>query len=188
MRRVLLPLFFAFFLLPLAACDSSDDGGGGGSGTPGSIPGTIADARITWRAGGTNYSAQGDGQSNPTAGAAVSTYAANGVGGQGQLSLNATAIQGTTPSLLNMAFVGVNGADTYTLASGDGNIVTFTLTTVSGTTVTPTTYIADAGTLTVAELTEEGARGTFSFEAENPDDPSDAVSISNGRFAVLFTN
>ena len=183
MKRALLPLLFVL-LLPLAACDSSDDGDGDG---PGSIPGATSDNRVTWRAGGTSYTVQGDGQSgNPTGGAAAGTYTANGVNGQGQLSLLATAVQGTTPSVLTIAAVGIAGEGTFTLAQGDGNLLSFTRNVVSGTSVTTTTYVGGSGSLTVSQLTDTGMRGTFSFDAANPDDASDAVSISSGTFAVAF--
>ena len=181
MKRAFLPLLFVL-LLPLAACDSNGDGDGDG---PGSIPGAPSDNRITWRIGGTSYAAEGDNQT-PLTGAATGTYTASGVGGQGQLSLFATAVQGTTPSILTIAAVGISGEGTFTLPQSGGNLLSFTRTVVSGTSVTTTTYIGESGSLTVSQLTDTGMRGTFSFDAANSDDASDAVSISSGTFAVAF--
>lgn len=187
MKRVLLPLFFALFLLPLAACDSSDDDGDGGGGSPGSIPGSLADATISWRANGTTYEADGD-VSTPLTGFAVSTYTNSGVGGVPLLTLNATSATSASGSgTIAIAANGVGDEGTFPISVNEGSIMTFVLTEISGTSAVVTPYVGTSGSITVSELTETGARGTFSFEGVNQDDETNTVSITNGRFAVLFT-
>lgn len=180
MKRFFAPLLL-LLVLPLAACDSGGDEGD----APGSIPSSPTDNRVAWRAGGTSYAAEGDG-SNPTAGSATGTYTANGVGGQGQLSLFATAIRGTTPSTLIITANQVSGEGDYPLSLDNGSLVTFVQNEVSGTTVTMTSYIGESGSLSIAEITDTGMRGSFAFEATNQDDASDAISITQGTFSVAF--
>ena len=181
MKRSFLPLLL-LLALPFAACDS---GGGDEGDGPGSIPASPADNRIEWRAGGTSYAAEGDG-TNPTAGSATGTYIANGVGGQGQLSLFATAVQGTTPSTLIITANQISGEGDYTLSLDNGSLFTFVQNEVSGTTVNVTSYIGESGSLSITEITDTGMRGSFTFEATNQDDASDAISITQGTFSVAF--
>ena len=178
MKRFFLPVLFAL-LLPLAACDSGGDGDGDG---PGSIPSTPSDNRVTWRAGGASYEAEGDG-TNQTSGAATGRYVASGAGGQGQLFLNAIAVQDFVPSNLVLSANGVSGEGTYTLSlSGNGTLASFTR--ISGTTAT--NYVAETVQLTVSALTDTGMSGRFSFDAAEQGNVSNTISVSDGTFSVAF--
>ena len=48
------------------------------------------------------------------------------------------------------------------------------------------TQSIDAGRITKIDRTNKITSGTFSFKAENKDDPSDIISVTDGRFDVKY--
>ncbi|MEM8558702.1 MAG: hypothetical protein AAGG50_12850 [Bacteroidota bacterium] len=177
-------LVLALVALPLAGCDSSDDDDGGDG--PGSIPGDATGNFVAWSVGGDRFEARGD-NTSPTTGFASATYV-QGVGGVPTFNITATALNGTNPQTITFTVRGIDAAGDYTFnIVTDGALAGFVRTSVSGTTPTTTSYVATEDiSITVDELTDTGARGSFSFNVVNQDDDTDRVTISNGRFSVVF--
>ena len=143
--------------LTLSACDSSD-GGNDDDGL----------------SGGGTLSATVDGASfNATT--IITTYQS------GVLSIGANlgATQAGQQEQINLT---VNGAAAGTFAFGIGGAVGVYSKAESITNIKA--YTALSGSLTISEMDDNGAKGTFSFQGRDND--ANTIQVSNGQFDVTF--
>lgn len=155
-------ILLALLLIPaLAACDSgdSDDGGdGGGTGSSG-ITATVAGTALTFD----SASATNDGS-----------------------VFQATGIRDNNTTQLTVR-VNNPGTGAFTIAPNDARVGIIYR---EGT----TPYQADgilaaagaSGTVTISEISDSGARGTFSGTLVNVTNPQETISVTNGEFDVTF--
>lgn len=160
----------ALLVCGLVACgddDATGPGGGGGEGVSATIGGQSFRGSLATAA---NYT-----ENEFTGGilAFAGTHS-SGPGNTRQLTVNV---------------VGINGTGTYQVGAGHNSIVTYVEVSLSGnnmqTATWTSTLVGGSGSVTVTELTETRARGTFEFTLV----PSDQGAVgnkvvTNGKFDV----
>ena len=170
-KRILMiaALLFATSVINFS-CKSDDDGGGGGSAAPG---------KITAKIDGSNFESI-----EMTTTATLTNGVLMVMGNDGGQNPN-RAIQ--------LQIMGFDGEGTYPVG-GDGNIfnlANYIETNVSNPT-DPRTWSAPydenlAGQIKVSEINDDFVKGTFHFEAKNPNDGS-MRNITEGSFTIELTN
>ena len=162
--RLLFSLLLAFFLVPaLAGCDSGsddDDSNGGGSGGGAStITATVAGNALTFD----TASSTNDG----------SVFQVTGIRDNNTTQLTVrvnTPETGTFSIAPSDARVGIIYREGTTPYQADG------VTALSGA----------SGTVTISEISDGGARGTFTGTLVNVTNPQQTISVTNGSFDVSF--
>ncbi len=143
-------------LCMLLACDDDDNGSNGGNNNSnGTMQATVAGN--AWNA------------------TTVQATRANGV-----LALAGAQIVGGENQQINISGL-VNGTGTFNFGITAGLTATFGR--GSGTSVE--TFAALSGNLTVTELTDNSAKGSFAYTATNPQ-TQQSVTVADGSFDVTF--
>lgn len=164
MKR-LFTLLFALFLIPaLVGCDSGSDdddsnGGGGGSGGGSVITATVDGDALTFD----SASATNDG----------SVFQVTGIRNNNtdQLTVRLNNPEAGTFSVAPTdTRVGIIYREGTTPYQADG------VTALSGA----------SGTVTISEISDSGARGTFTGTLTNVTNPQQTISVTNGSFDVSF--
>ncbi|MEM6784908.1 MAG: DUF6252 family protein [Bacteroidota bacterium] len=161
----LFALLLAFAALPLAGCDSSsDDDSGSDASCP---PANQASGTFTATAGGSSFDA-----------ACIqvivtgSTFSITGIENFGQTGT-------TAQEQINLNVFGAS-AGQYSLPLGGS----FSYAINQSGSVTPDTYGGVSGSITLTELTDTSAKGTFSFTGVNMS--QNQIEVTSGSFDVTF--
>lgn len=150
----LIPVLLLAFTL--SACDSSDSGNDGGLEDGGTLSATV---------GGASFNAT----------TVVTTYQS----GVLAIGANLGATQAGQQEQINIT---VNGAAAGTFSFGIGGAIGVYSKAESLTNINA--YTALSGSLTISEMDDDGAKGTFSFQGRDND--ANTIQVSNGQFDVTF--
>ncbi|RME45212.1 MAG: hypothetical protein D6795_16865 [Deltaproteobacteria bacterium] len=171
-RRVLPHIALIIYMTLALGCGGDDDttpagsGNGSGNGEQNTASGVFS-ALVS----GNSFDATGDNDS------IQGTYDSN-VLAVGGFDLE-FGPQGAT---IMVTVNGVSGPGTYTIEAFTSAPLQFT----EGTTVYSTALPGSSGTVTVASVSDTGAKGTFEFTAFNTNSDGTSVDVTDGIFDVTF--
>lgn len=160
-RFRLVPILMALFLV-VAGCDSNDDGGDdNNNGNP------FGNGSVTATVDGNSFSAA----------IVVATFQSGVLG----IGATKTVTGGTVQEQINIAIP--NAAEgTYPVSLTNPVSIVYSTGSLAG----ATGYAGSSGSITIDELTDQGASGTFEFTGVN--NAQETVTVTNGQFSVSFTN